>query len=173
MFYVIETNYVGPNQGQGRYVDTDKIEISTSPALTNLSQEERTEGWCGTTNGWAVFAHGAYGTLKEARAAIAAKFGEVRAGDPSGANFEPDNGSVIATYKPGLYTPLSRETTADLMHEAIQADIAADTTDARISELAEEYEAEANSNGCTLHSDLTTFMQQRRQELRDQQEDES
>ena len=33
MYYVIETNYVGPNQTQDQYVDVDRIDISTSPAL--------------------------------------------------------------------------------------------------------------------------------------------
>ena len=37
MYYIIETNYVGPNRTQDQYVDVDTIVISTSPAMTNLS----------------------------------------------------------------------------------------------------------------------------------------
>lgn len=166
MYYVIETNYVGSNQTQDQYVDVDKIEISTSPAITNSSHEERTEGWCGTTNDWAVFAHGEYATIEEARAAIAEKFGEVR--DANGDSFESDDENVVETYKPGKYVPMSSQATADWAYEGIQSDIVADTTDERIDELVTEYEAEANSNGYTLDSGLEGFMQERRQELRDE-----
>lgn len=87
MYYLIENKYVGPNQRQDQYIDLDTIEISTSPAITNSSHEERIEGWCGTTNDWAVYAHGEYGTIEEARAAITDKFGDVRDCDPNGCRF--------------------------------------------------------------------------------------
>jgi hypothetical protein len=164
MYYIIETNYVGPNQTQDQYVDVDKIEISTSPAITNSSHEERTEGWCGTTNDWAVYAHGEYATIEEARAAIAEKFGD---------SFESDDEDVVETYKPGKFAPMNSQATADWAYEGIRSDIDADTTDERIAELVTEYEAEANSNGYTLDSDLEDFMRERRQELRDELEDEA
>lgn len=168
MYYVIETKYVGPNQTQDRYVDADTIEISTSPAITNCSHEERTEGWCGTTNDRAVYAHGAYATIEAARAAITEKFGDVRDSDPNGDRFESDDDDVIETYKPGKYEPMSRQATADWAYEGIQNAIAADTSDARIAELVAEFEAEANSQGYTMDGDLADFMHERRQELRDQ-----
>ena len=86
MYYVIETNYAGPNHDQ--HADADIIEISTAPAITNSSHEVRIEGWCGTTNDWAVYAHGEYASAEEARAAIAEKFGDVRDSDPNGERFE-------------------------------------------------------------------------------------
>lgn len=174
MYYIMETNYVGPNQTQDEYVDVDKIEISTSPAITNSSHEERTEGWCGTTNDWAVYAHGGeYATIEEARAAITEKFGEVRDSDANGDSFESGDEDVVETYKPGKYAPMSSQDTADWAYEGIHSDIEADTTDERIAELVAEYEAEANSNGYTLDSDLKGFMQERRQKLRDELEDEA
>ncbi|EAM4262980.1 hypothetical protein DMA39_22420 [Salmonella enterica subsp. enterica serovar Muenchen] len=173
MYYIIETNYVGPNQAQDQYVDVDKIEISTSPAITNSSHEKRIEGWCGTTNDWAVYAHGEYATIEEARAAITAKFGEVRDSDPNGDSFESDDEGVIEVYKPGKYAPMSRQDTADWAYAGIQSDIEADTTDERIAGLVAVYEAEANSDGYTLDSDLANFMRERRQELRDELEDEA
>lgn len=173
MYYIIKTNYVGPNQAQNRYVDVNKIAISTSPAITNLSHEVRIEGWCGTTDDWAVYAHGEYATIEEARAAIARKFGEVRDADPNGDSFESDDENVAEIYKPGKYAPVSRQATADWAHEGIRSDIDADTTDERIAELVAEYEAEANSLGYTLDSDLENFMRERRQELRDEMEDEA
>lgn len=172
MFYVIETKYVGPNQTQDQYVDVDTIEISTSPAITNSSHEERTDGWCGTTNDWSVYAHGEYDTIEEARAAITDKFGEVRDSDANGDSFESDDENVVETYKPGKYAPASSQATADWAYEGIRSDIDADTTDERIAELVAEYEAEANSNGYTLDSDLEDFMRKRRQELRDEIENQ-
>ena len=173
MYYIIETRYVGPNQTQDQYVDVDTIEISTSAAITNSSHEERTEGWCGTTNDWAVYAHGAYDTLEEARAAITEEFGEVRDSDANGYSFEADDEDVVETYRPGKYAPMSRQDTADWAYEGFRFDIKADTTDERIAELVTEYEADANRNGYTLDSDLEDFMQERRQELRDELEDEA
>lgn len=173
MHYIIETIYVGPDQTQDQYVDVDKIEISTSPAITNRSHEERTEGWCGTTNDWAVYAHGEYATIEEARAAITEKFGEVRDSDANSDRFESGDEDVVETYKPGKYAPMSRQATADWAYEGILSDIEVDTTDERIAELAAEYEAEANSSGYTLDSALEDFMQERRQELRDELEDEA
>lgn len=172
MYYIIEINYVGPNQTQDQYVDVDRIEISTSPAITNSSREKRTEGWCGTTNDWAVYAHGEYATVEEARAAITEKFGGVRDSDANGDSFESYDADVVETYKPGKFAPMSSQATADWAYEGIQSDIKADTTDERIAELVVDYEAEANSNGYTLDSDLEKFMQERRQELRDELEDE-
>jgi len=173
MHYIIVTNYVGPNQNQDQYVDVDKIEIRTSPAITNSSHEECTEGWCGTTNDWAVYAHGEYATIEEARAAITEKFGELRDSDANSDRFESDDEDVVETYKPGKYAAISSQATADWAYEGIQSDIEADTSDERIAELVAEYEAEANSKGSTLDSDLEDFMQERRQELRDELEDEA
>lgn len=173
MFYIIETNYVGPNHNEDQYVDVDKIEISTSPAITNSSREECTEGWCGTTNDWAVYAHGEYATIEKARATISEKFGEVRDSDPNGDSFESYEEDVVETYKPGKYAPMSRQATANWAYEGIQSDIEANTSDERIAELLAKYEAEANSNSYTLDSDLKDFMQQRRQELHDELEDEA
>jgi hypothetical protein len=173
MFYIVETQYVGPNQTQGPYVDVDKIEITTSPATTNRSHEVRTEGWCGTTNDFAVYAHGAYLTIEEARAAIAEKFGKVRASEANGDRFETDDEHVVETYKRGKYAPMSPEEADNWIYESIQSEIEADTTNARIAELAAEYEAEANNNGYTLGSHPEDFMQKRRQELRDQMANET
>lgn len=167
-YYIVETNYVGPNQDQ--YVDADTIEIRTAPALGNMDHEPHLDGWCGTTNDRAVYAHGGYATIEEARAAIAEKFGEVRDSDANGDSFESDDEDVVETYKRGKYAPMSSQATADWAYESIQSDIEADTTDERIAELVAEYEAEANSIGCTLDSDLESFMQAHRQKLRDEAE---
>lgn len=170
MYYIVETSYVGPNRSQSDCVDLDKIEIRTSPTTGNMSREECTEGWCGTTNDWAVYAHGEYATIEEARAAIAEKFGEVRDSDAEGCPFEADDKDVVETYRPGKYAPMSSQATADWAHEIIRSEIRADTTDERIRELVEDCESEANSIGYTLHSDLESLMRRHRQDLRDELE---
>lgn len=168
MYYIIERIYVGPNRDENRYVDFDNIEIRTVPAITNCSHEERTEGWCGTTGDFAVYAHGEYATIEEARAAVAKKFGEVRDFD-TGDKCE----SVAEIYKPGKYAPMSRPATVEFSYEAICRCIKADTTDERIVELVAEWEAEANEHaGCTLHGSLKDFMHEYRQQLRDELDDD-
>jgi len=129
MYFVVETNYVGPNKNQAQYIDGDTIEIRTSPAITNSGNEARTDGWCGTTNNWAVYAHGAYDTIERARLAILEKFGEVRVCDPNGKIFQSDDEDVAEVCKRGKYTPLGSQDTAEWAFEAIHADIEADTTD--------------------------------------------
>lgn len=169
MFYIIEKNYVGPNIGE--YVDADMIIISTSPAVSNSSREEKIEGWCGNNNDWAIHAHGEYATIEEARAAITNIFGEVRKSDANGDSFSDNAEGIVETYKEGKFEPVSRQETADWAYDLIQADIKADTSDERIGELVDQYEEEANSLGYTLDSDLEDFMKERRQELLDELED--
>lgn len=167
-FYIVETKYVGPNQNDSQYVDADTIEITKTPARGNLSGDVVTEGWCGETGGWAVYAHGEYASLEIAQAAVAEIFGEVRDCDPNHDEFESDDPDVVEVYKQGEYAPMSRQETADWACEGIQSDIQADTTDDQISELLKEYELIANGDGYTLDSDIKEFMENARQEKRDE-----
>lgn len=144
MFYIIETRYVGPNQDQRRYLDADKIEISTVPAVTSFSQEICTRGWCGTTDGWAVHARGEYYTLHQAHFAIRELFGEV-------CPVESDNEHVVETYRPRRRERPKSQTTENWIYEAIQSDITADITDERISELLEEYDAKLSESDYRLN----------------------
>ncbi|MGK8233930.1 hypothetical protein ACLGGT_07080 [Roseovarius sp. MS2] len=163
MYYVIETNYIGPNQTQDKYVDADKIQISTSqPTISNRSQED-----------WAIFAHGEYATVEEARAYIVEEFGDVRKCNPYDESFSSHDEAIVELYKPGNYTLMSIEATSNWVDSAIQFDINADTTDERIDELVAKYEADVNSEGYTLNSVVKSIMQYRRQELRDEMDEES
>lgn len=163
MFYVIENKYVGPNVEQN--IDASTIDISTTPAITNMSHEVKLHGWCGTTNDWCVNAHGAYETIEAARAAIAEIFGDVRDADPYGLVSNPE---IEESYKNGKFEPLNSEATGDWAYESIRIDIDVSTTDARIKELVIEYENNANSEGVSLHRSLEDMMLARRQELRDE-----
>jgi DNA-binding cell septation regulator SpoVG len=172
MFYIVETNYAGPNPDDDRYIDSSTIAITTSPAIRNGNCEICLDGWCGNSGDWVVHAHGEYSTIEKARAALADRFGEVRDSDPAGESFrdEYEDLEVVEVYKAGKYSRMSSRATGDWAYEWIQRDIKADTSDKRINALVEEYEAEANTHGGTLHGELEQFMQVRRQELRDELE---
>lgn len=68
MFYLISTQYVGPNRRE--ISDATTYEIREQPGRTNMSNEERTDGWLGTTNDWSASAHGEFETREEAVAEI-------------------------------------------------------------------------------------------------------
>jgi hypothetical protein len=167
-FYVVETRYVGPNQNQDEYANADTIEIRTAPAVTNQSGDVCLDGWCGTTNDWAVYAHGEHATIEEARSAIVEKFGPVRDSDPNGECFESDEEIVVEVYKTGRYERMGWAATEEFAADGIAADIQADTLDERITELVAEYEADANIDGYTLASELEEMLLAARQELRDE-----
>jgi hypothetical protein len=171
MFYVIEFNYVGPNLDQ--YCDADTIEIRKNPPITNSSKEICIEGWCGTTSDWSVYAHGEYPTIEEARKVIANEFGEVRNFDIDDSSSEYEDDDVIEIYKLGKYGSMSSQETAEWAYDWLQEEIKANTTDERILELVAEFEAEANRHGGTLHSDLFEFMEQHREGLRADLENEN
>lgn len=172
MFYVIEINYIGPRHLE-EHLDLDTIEIKTRPALTNMTKEERIQGWCGTSNDWSVEAHGEYATVEDARAAITEKLGEVRESDIYGDIFEtndPDVDDVVFVCKPGRYHPLPRQASADMVAER---EIEAEMPDEELYELYLRYEDDANREGYTLSRDaVLAYMKELRQELRDEEEDE-
>jgi hypothetical protein len=143
-YYIIEINYVGINQDQ--HIDSDEIQIRTEPGRTNSSNEVSTEGWLGTTNDWAYYAHGEYETIDEAREAVAEKFDNVRDSDPDYADEE----WVVEVYKPGKYAPMDAEATRNWVWEGVRCDITPDTTDEQIQALLDDYESAANSDGYTL-----------------------
>lgn len=69
-YYLIETEYVGPNKrysnGSWRG-DTRVLTISTEPGETNSSHQPRESGWLGTTNDIHAAARGAFDTVEAAR----------------------------------------------------------------------------------------------------------
>lgn len=166
MYYIIETKYVGPNQDQ--YVDANRIEITTVPAVTNSSRETCLDGWCGTTNDWAIFARGQYDSVDEARAAIAEIFGDVRDRDANGDPFESDEEHVVEIYRPGRWEPMSVEVTGEFFHDDIES-VGADWTDDQIAELIDDCIAAAHDQGMEPdRHELVVAMESRREEARDE-----
>ena len=142
--YVIEVNYVGPNRDQN--IDADTIKITTEPATHNMSGTPCLDGWCGTTNDWAVYARGEFPNLEAAEAYIKANYKDAREID----DFYDEGGTVKAVYKPGKYEPIGKEATGNFIFDSLKESVTASTTDDEISALVDEWEREANSQGCTL-----------------------
>jgi hypothetical protein len=167
-YYIIEREYVGPNQDQN--VDSHTYTIQTIPARTNMSREVRTDGWCGTTNDWALYARGEYETEQAARDYIEENYGPVREGDDSGNYIGMDDDGepieAIAVFRPGKYIPMDAEGTGNYCWEGIRTDITADTTDGQIEALIDQYETEVNGEGYTLDKrSLSDSMESRRDGL--------
>lgn len=73
MFYLISSEYVGPNKANsaGDIIgDSETIVITTTPPTANMSGEVLTSGWLGTTNDWASYAKGEYKSLELALAEL-------------------------------------------------------------------------------------------------------
>ena len=162
MYYIIETTYTGLNQEQ--HTDATQIDISTTPAMTNQSHEERINGWCGTTDDWAVYAHGEYDTIEAARQAIIAKWEHVRYSDPNGDAYTSDDPDVIETCKPGQYEPMSVRHRRlvirwrDIRHHGRH--------DGRPACLVDDYESMAHDQGYTLDSDALDILTEYRDRKR-------
>ena len=141
--YVIEVNYVGPNRDQN--IDADQIKITTEPARKNMSNEVCLDGWCGTTNDWAVYARGEYDSKEAAEKAINALYKDTRKAD-----FDDNDQSIVAVYKPGKYEPLCKEETGNFIYDSLISSVTQTTTDDEIRALVDEWEATANEEGWTL-----------------------
>lgn len=171
-FYVIEKKYVGPNQDQ--HIDDDCIIISTQPAVYNMTGNVCTAGWCGTTNDWATFALGVYDTMDDADAAVRA-LGPVRDTDPGTdeAYYDPydDENGVLARYKRGLLTPMSRDESISWSYETIADQLSYASTDADIAGILTWLTEEARYQGYTIDIEsVSDYMSKRRAELIEEQE---
>ena len=142
-YYIIEENYVGPNRDQN--IDADVIKITTEPARTNSSNEICLDGWCGTTNDWAVYARGEYDSKEAAEEAIEALYKEIRE-----VEFYDNDQSIVAVYKPGKYEPLCKEATKNFIYYSLKESVNKSTTDDEITALVDEWEEAAHEEGCTL-----------------------
>lgn len=164
-YYVIEQNYVGPNPDDDERIDSHIVRISREPARANMSGEPRITGWCGTTNDLNVHAHGEYETLEAAIDAVSSHFGAVR--DREIEVDRDDVDVIVAEFAVGQFQPLGADAVCDYLSTMPEDDITADTTDERLGELVEQYEAAANGEGLTL-GDLARRELERRRDYCEQ-----
>jgi len=159
-YYVISSEYVGPNLSDR--CNSHTYQITTEPGHTNMSHEVRVDGWLGTSNDWAAYAHGEYGSMEAARAAVIEMLGEDRRLID---NDEYDE-SVVETYAANKYVEWDADNSVTWCYES-RHEITADTTDERIDEIVAECEQYANDEGNTLDTDAVQIMlTERRDELR-------
>jgi hypothetical protein len=161
-YYVIETNYVGPNA----LYDPDTIGIYTRPAYGNMSQQPVVDGWAGTTNDWATYAHGEFDSIDEARAKIAELYPERREVD----EYDDYENVIVELYKPGKYAIMTREDTADWLYEDMR-ELTGKESDEKLEEIIGNAESNANDNGCTLHSDAFSILADERDRAKAENED--
>jgi len=131
MYYVIETEFVGPNQREK--VDTDYLEISSEPATKNGNGAPCVFGWCGTTNDWSETAHGEFDTLEDAEKYISENW-ETREWE-DGRDLPGER--TVKAYKVGKFAPMSYEACVEWLYN-VGKDLTADTTDEKLQALAEE-----------------------------------
>lgn len=118
MYYVIENEYVGPNQDQ--HIDGDRCEIRPAPARGNMQPYPIiVEGWCGTTNDWSTRAHGAYNTSDDARAKVAA-LGYLREDEYEGYDIN-ENGEMFTfpVFRYGQYAPMGAEGSEEWAYDGV------------------------------------------------------
>lgn len=165
MFYIVHVSYVGPNQDQ--HWDEDEIQIRTKPAFTNMSKEDRVEGWCGTTNDWRVDAHGAYETPEAAEAAIREKFGPVRENDYNGESFleqrgpsdpdDPDDPGIVAVFKAGEMHPAHPDV-ADQWAYEWREEVKPTSTAADLEAMFQDMEKQAKAENMTFEDTKDLIM---------------
>lgn len=153
-YYVIEVNYVGPND----LFDPDHIGIYTMPVVGNLSGEPVIEGWAGTTGDWARYGRGAFDSLEEARARIEELYPDRR---------EEESGSpeCLEVYRLGELAEMTRALTADWLSDA---KLTGKETDEDLAEIIDIAEANVNDAGMTLHPDALEMLAAERDRARDE-----
>lgn len=141
-FYVIETDNINKPD------EPEFFEISSYPAITNMSHEEKIQGWLGTTGNLWSYAHGIFNSIEDARAFIKSRMSNAIQLDLD----ELDDEDTIEIW--GI-DPESIWDVAD-WYENIDLDdleIDENTPESEIEKIAERLEEETNGEGITLIGD--------------------
>jgi hypothetical protein len=161
-YYVISTDYNGPNAAE--HLNSNTIEIRNEPMRGNSGDRpEITDGWCGTTNDWSVYAHGEYETLEAARAALHQIEPATRP-DTSGLHCDE---ATYESFLVGAYNLQSENEVGDWLYFGMSESVTAETTDAQLAELAGDFELIANEEGMGLNDEAIGILCKYRDELRE------
>lgn len=160
-YYVVETRYAGTKRDT-KHLNANKVEVWTVPAVTNSSKEVRLSGWCGTTNDWAIYAHGEFNSLEAAtlKAQNLGPYRDLREGE----GIDPMDDHVVYQIWSGEYRALDESDSWPYIGEEVKNSIKADTTDEQIAAFLDEMGAEANAAGYSL-ADMTQIVQAHRNDL--------
>lgn len=173
MVYLIESEYVGPNthDSAGNILgDTAVMSICRAPGTTNMTHQERTEGWLGTTNDGCLNALGEFKTVDAARDA-AHQLGftaEYSDEDECGSRIADDD-IVEQWVRPGA---AREQYEAEAWFEytgragvAAEWNITADSTEEAVATACELAEEKAVAEGAEVHG-IYDYMLFAREELR-------
>ena len=139
-YYIEEIRYCGPNPQDEKYIDFDRFEITIAPPRTNLSGEIRVNGWLGTSNDVARYAHGAHESLAAAAGVVEHMLGHEFRRDPEPSEFH----DVLAVYRLGRHEPISDEALGIWLQDV---DVPADVDDADLIQQAEQLISELEDTG--------------------------
>ncbi len=142
-FYIEEIRYCGPDGRTDKYIDFDRLEITTKPTRTNMTREVCPYGWLGTYDDVARYAHGVYDSLAAADYAIQNLLGDEYRLDNEPSEF-PD---VLAVYRPGRLPPMSDETLGIWLQDV---DVPADADNAALRRQARDLAIELEDMGVTV-----------------------
>jgi hypothetical protein len=168
MFYVIEAEYTGPNNQQN--LDSHTYHVQTCPGRINMSHQPAVDGWLGTTNDWAEYAHGEYATLEEAIDKIRSLTnGEFRERDIQDIDisekyvggFDNDGnsvGEVVYSVLAGALEPWDADNSQTWCYEGMRDCIDASSTDADIDEFVEDFARMLADRGGELDTDAVQRM---------------
>ncbi len=151
MFYIIESEYVGPNPDQ--HLNDHCYLVQTVPGRKNMSHEICIDGWLGTTNDWSETAHGEYDTLEEAKTRIDEILGsEYR--EP----VESYGDEIVYQVVVGKLEKWDAENSQAWCYEGMIQSITADSTDAKIDDFISECAADLEDEGGELDTDAVERM---------------
>ncbi|WP_419640643.1 hypothetical protein [Thiolapillus sp.] len=140
-FYIEGIRYCGPDGRTDKYIDFDRLEITTKPTRTNMTGEVCPYGWLGTYDDVARYAHGVYDSLAAADYAIQNLLGDEYRLDNEPSEF-PD---VLAVYRFGRLPPVSDEALGIFLQDV---DVPAD--DAALRRQAKDLASELEDMGVTV-----------------------
>jgi len=162
MCWVVSTTNIGPNlmtngDENGKHPIFDEtIEIVSEIPKTNLSHEERDEGWLGSTNDYSSDAHGGFASVESARTYIV---------EYMGGRLIEDMDLLREEYSPEDYENMEIYTTAEFDTYYSVADwfdtdrpAVEGLTDEEIEKLAEKEELSANKEGIGLLGDIEEYL---------------
>ena len=142
-FYIEEIRYCGPNGRTDKYIDFDRLEITTKPTRTNMTEEVCHYGWLGTYGDVARYAHGVYDSLAAADYAIQNLLGDEYRLDDEPSEF-PD---VLAVYRLGRLPPMSDEALGIWLQDV---DVPANTDSTSLRRQAKSLACELEDTGVSV-----------------------
>jgi len=149
-FYVVESHDTNKDD------ETRTFTIQVNAPTTNMSGEEREDGWLGTTNDIWEYAHGAFDTIEAARAFIQIQM--PGAGILENDEYDQSDDEIWG------YDPESLWTAGEWLGNLSDADLGIDDegmTEDGIKEIADDLEKEATDEGAIITDSIFDYLKSR------------